>query len=314
MMNRTFSFLLAVLLGLMAGGFASGSRAAEAPVSLLIQAAGTVEVSKDGSKWSPVTRNKFLFPGDIVRTGADGSGKLVDQTSNMAQTIAANSQIEVAPASLKVVSGALSAPEPALGDLSAGLGNRFADAQKYTTTRRGVHQEGDIKLRLPPQVTLSATYPDLTWEAFGPQYSYIVTVDGKDYPVPGLDGSVARLKLPALTAGVHGFSVAVLDGGKKVAEAEKGGEILWLSADQDKALKESVAKVRAGGGDDFSTANLLDAKGLTVAAMDFYRKYFDANPTDYDMRPLLIKAYSDLRLQELRQKEATLYNEHLQSN
>ena len=53
---------------------------------------------------------------------------------------------------------------------------------------------------------------------------------------------------------------------------------------------------------------------MTVGAMDLYRKYFDAFKSDNDMRPMLIKAYNDLKLKDLRQKEATLYNEQMQAN
>lgn len=297
-------------------GWAATALAADPPVSMLMQTNGTVETSKDGAKWSPVTRNKFLFPGDIVRTGADGSGKLVDQTTNMSQTIAANSEVKIDAAGAKAVSGSLSAPEPSSGDLVAGLGNRFAEAQRYTTVRRAVAKDGgEIKLRLINQVTLSASYPDLAWEGYGKQVSYVVTIAGKDYPVPAQDGDVARLRLPELAAGKHSFTVSVMENGKKVAEAEKEGTLVWLSAAEDKALADDIAKIRAvSPKDDFSVANLLDSRGLTVAAMDQYRKYFDTNKDDNEMRPLLIKAYNDLKLKELRQKEALLYNEQLQAS
>ncbi|MBX9634893.1 MAG: hypothetical protein K2X44_07910, partial [Magnetospirillum sp.] len=164
-------YIAVVLSAVM--GFSVAAIAADPPVSMLIQANGAVETSKDGSKWSPVTRNKFLFAGDMVRTGADGSGKLVDQTTNMAQAVAANSEIKIEAAGAKAVSGSLSAPEPAAGDLVAGLGNRFAEAQRYTTVRRSVNKDGqEIKLRLISTVALSASYPELAWEGYGKQYSY----------------------------------------------------------------------------------------------------------------------------------------------
>lgn len=294
----------------------SAVMAAEPPVSMLMQPGGAIEVSKDGATWRPVTRNKFLFAGDTVRSGADGQATLIDQTTNMAQTLGANSVVKVEPTGVKAVSGSLSAPTAASGDLAAGLGNRFAEAQRYTTVRRAVNKDaGEIKLRVASDVTLSTSYPELAWEAQGPQYSYVLTIDGKSYSVAATAGEVARLKLPDLGAGKHSFSVAVMDGGNKVAEADKEGSIVWLSADEDKALTEAVAKLRAvNPGDDFSIANLLDSKGVTVAAMDLYRKYFEANKDDNDMRPLLIKAYNDLKLKGLRHKEALLYNEQLQNN
>ncbi|CAA7617200.1 conserved exported hypothetical protein [Candidatus Terasakiella magnetica] len=289
--------------------------AADPPVSMLMQVNGTVEHSRDGTAWKPVTRNKYLFAGDMIRTGADGAGKLVDQSSNMAQTISANSQIEVAGATLKVVSGKLSAPEPAAGDLVAGLGNRFAEAQRYTTVRRGVQKEGAIKLRVVQQITLSAGYPELAWQSFGKSHSFTVTIDGAAHTVAGSESDLVRFKVPELSPGKHSFTVAVMDGSQKVAEADKEGSIIWLSAAEDKALGESIAKIRAiSPKDDFSVANLLDEKGVTVAAMDLYRKYFDENKDDNEMRPLLIRAYNELKLVELKQKEALLYNDKLNTN
>lgn len=305
------AFAATAVLGQISGAFA-----ADPPVSLLIQANGTVETSKDGTKWSPVTRNKFLFAGDLVRTAGDGSAKVVDQTTNMAQAIGANSEIKVEAAGVKAVAGSLSAPEPANGDLVAGLSNRFAEAQRYTTVRRAVNKDaGEVKLRLISQITLSSSYPELAWESFGKQYSYVLTVDGKDFAVPGTESEIARFKLPELSAGKHTFTVSVLEAGKKVADAEKEGQIVWLSAAEDKVLTGDVAKIKAlAPKDDFAVANLLDGRGLTVPAMDLYRKYFAENKDDNEMRPLLIKAYNDLKLKELRQKEALVYNEQLQAN
>lgn len=307
---------LIVGVGLAIGSlFATAATAAEPPVSMLMQPVGVVEISKDGTKWSPVTRNKFLFAGDTVRTGADGGGKLIDQNTNMAQTMGANATVKVDPTGIKAVAGQLSAPEQASGDLVAGLGNRFAEAQRYTTVRRAVNKETEIKLRVVGQVTLSATYPELAWEAFGKQYSYVVTVGGKPFPAAAAEGDVARLRLPDLGEGRHAFTISVMDGANKVAEAEKEGAIMWLSAAQDKALADDIAKIKAAApSDDFAVANLLDSRGVTVAAMDLYRKHFDANKDDNDMRPLLIKAYNDLKLKGPRQREAQLYNEMLQNN
>ncbi len=290
--------------------------AADPPVAMLTQVMGTVEQSRDGSSWKAVTRNKFLFAGDLVRTGADGSGKLVDQATNMARTMGPSSQVRIGAAAPEVVSGSLSAPEAASGDLSAGLANRFAEAQRYTAVRRGVQQDSQPKLRVAREVTLSATYPDLVWQSFGKAYSYVITIDGAKTTVQGSDDKVIRYHVPTLSAGTHGFSVAVMDGGGHVvSEADKEGSLIWLSPAEDKALADSVARVKAGAPNDvFPLANLLDEKGVLVAAMDAYRKYFNENKDDNDMRPLLIRIYNELKLADLKQAEATLYNDMLGTN
>ncbi|MBX9635509.1 MAG: hypothetical protein K2X44_11065 [Magnetospirillum sp.] len=164
-------------------------------------------------------------------------------------------------------------------------------------------------------MALSASYPELAWEGYGKQYSYTLTIDGKAHAVPGTESDVVRFRVPELAAGKHNFTVAVMEAGKKVVEAEKEGQITWLSAAEDKALADEIAKIKAlAPKDDFAIANLLDGRSVTVAAMDLYRKYFAENKDDNEMRPLLIKAYNDLKLKELRQKEALVYNEQLQSN
>ncbi|MEO0036079.1 MAG: hypothetical protein RLZZ501_2102 [Pseudomonadota bacterium] len=312
---RSSLFPALIFAALLAVGSPPAVLAADPPVSQVIQPQGTVEYSHDGVTWKPVTRTRYLFAGDRIRTGGDGSARLVDQASNAAQRLAADSQVEVAGAALRLLAGNLSGPEPVSGDLVAGLGNRFAEAQRYTTVRRGVTGEArPVKLRLAQQVTASASYPDFVWQAFGPQYSYVLTIDGVARPVPAVEGEVARVRLPELTPGRHAVSVAVVEGGRPVAEAEKEGSLLWLSPAEDKALAEQVASLRAlNAGDDFAVANLLDEKGLAVAAMDLYRRHFEQDPDDNQMRPLLVRTYSELKLAELKQREAQLYNDRLRA-
>lgn len=314
-MTRWMAFVLAGALTLTGPSFLAEAFGAGAPVALLIQANGTVEYSRDGTAWKPVTRNKYLFAGDMIRTGVDGSGKLIDQVKSTSQTIVASSQIQVDGTEIKVVSGSLSAQEAASGDLVAGLGNRFAEAQRYTTVRRGAKKPNEIKLRLPQEISLSSTYPELAWQNFGKQYSFVLTIDGKAHTVAGTDGDMVRFKVPELGPGKHTFTMAVAENGKQVAEADKPGSIVWLSAAADKEIAESIAKIRAiDPKDDFSVASLLDEKGLAVAALDLYRKFFTENKDENELRPLLIRAYSELKLDELRQQEALNYNNRLGGN
>jgi len=314
-MTRWLAYVLAGALTLTGPSFLAEALGAGAPVALLIQANGTVEYSRDGTAWKPVTRNKYLFAGDMIRTGADGSGKLIDQAKSTSQTIAASSQIQVDGTEIKVISGTRSAQEAASGDLVAGLGNRFAEAQRYTTVRRGAKKPNEIKLRLPQEISLSSAYPELAWQNFGKQYSFVLTIDGKAHTVAGADGDMVRFKVPELGPGKHTFTMTVTENGKQVAEADKPGSIVWLSADDDEAIAESIAKIRAiDPKDDFSVANLLDEKGLAVAALDLYRKFFTENKDENELRPLLIRAYSELKLDELRQQEALNYNNQLGGN
>lgn len=314
-MKSHFAGVLTVSVLLTASCLVSESFGAAPPVALLIQVDGTVEYSRDGATWKPVTRNKYLFAGDKIRTGADGSGKVVDQVNSTSQGIAAGSQIEVDGTAIKVVSGKLSDEEAVSGDLIAGLGNRFAEAQRYTTVRRGAKKAGDIKLRAPQDVGLSTTYPELAWQSFGKRYSFVLTIDGKSHVVSGVDGEIVRFRVPELSPGRHTFTVSVTEDGKQVAEADREGSVIWLSAAADQAIAASIASIRdIDPKDDFAVANLLDEKGMAVAALDLYRRYFDENKDEHELRPLLIRAYGRLKLDELRQKEAIVYNEKFGGN
>jgi len=316
MRNRMSSAFVA-LSAFVFAWFVSGTvvSAGDPPVAMLMQPAGTVEVSRDGNTWKAVSSNKFLFVGDHLRTGGDGSGKLVDQANNSAQTIGPNTRLEFAPGSVKVVEGKLSGAEQLAGDLGAGLSNRFAEAQRYTTVRRGVQTEAP-KLRVARQVTLSASYPDLVWQNMGKQFTYVLTIDGAKQQIPSSDGEMVRTKVANLTPGSHSFNVAAVDSGKELTDSvDKGGTLVWLSPDEDKALNEAVTQVKSTvASSNFAVASLLDEKGLLVAAMDMYRKHFAENKDDNDMRPLLIRAYYELKLADLKQKEALLYNDLISSN
>ena len=49
-------------------------------------------------------------------------------------------------------------------------------------------------------------------------------------------------------------------------------------------------------------------KALLVPVMDLYRDFFQAYPAENELRPLLIKAYHDLKLMDLKEKEAITFN------
>ncbi|KAF0109624.1 MAG: hypothetical protein FD149_2798 [Rhodospirillaceae bacterium] len=79
-MRTKVKFALAGLAMLGGTVFLAGTALAEgSPMIMLTQPQGSVEFSKDGNAWSPVTRNKFLFTGNHVRTEADGAARIVNQ-------------------------------------------------------------------------------------------------------------------------------------------------------------------------------------------------------------------------------------------
>ncbi|MBF0095801.1 MAG: hypothetical protein HQM04_01875 [Magnetococcales bacterium] len=288
-------------LGLSLDAFAAGT-----PVSMLTQVQGDVQVSKDGKEWKKVDRNKFLFAGYQVKTGADGVGKLVNQTTNLTQEVAANSVVEITEADVKALSGKISAPAQDSGNLVDGIGQRFDKAQRYTTVRRSVEKKAtEVKLDTVSEITLSAAYPDLVWSGMGKEYSYRLVIDGKNHDIAATDNEIIRFTVPALSAGEHDYRVDVMQGSNAVYEPKKSGKIKWLSKDEEKQIADGLAKIeKTSPGDTFFKAYFLDDKGLTVSALDLYRKYFESNADDVDMYPMLIKAYNDLKLEKQKKESA----------
>lgn len=297
-------------LSLVVGG-AAMAKPKKTPVAMIMQAKGKVEYTKNGKKWKKVRRNKFLFAGAQVRTGADGGGVLINQAKNTSRTLGANSVISIEDDGAKLVSGSLSDPVAASGNLVASLTKRFSKAQRYTTVRRGVMH---VEQKTIKKITLSPTYPNLVWQAFGPEYSFRLVIDGKAQEISGKSGATISHRLSGLAPGKHSYRIEILKDGQVVYTPKRDGSIIWLSQEEEAAYlagEEAVRKM--SGGDDFLIAAHMDDKGFLVPAMETYRKYFSANPDDNDMRPMLIKAYFDLKLKNMRIKEAGVYNKMAES-
>jgi hypothetical protein len=111
--------------------------------------------------------------------------------------------------------------------------------------------------------------------------------------------------------GAHTYRVEVLDKGDTVYIPRKDSEFDVMSAAEEEELKSALKQV---GDDIFLETDLLEERGLYVAAMDAFRVYFAQNPEDNDMRPLLIQSYQSLKLSNLRESEARLYNAALEED
>jgi len=305
-----------MLISIMWLGVGSQAFAKSPPVSMLTQVKGKIEYSKNGTKWKKVRRNKFLFEGYMVRTGGDGSAKLVNQTTNMSRDVGANTEFKVGKKGGELVSGSISDPSQASGSMVASLNKRFAKAQRYTTVRRSVAKKKKKKMKLNTikVVTLSATHPDLVWQGMGSDISYTLTIDGTTHSVAAVSGSMVRFTVPALSAGDHEYAVELIKGGKSIFKPRKSSHIKWLGGSTLATFEQGLKAVQtAAPGDDFLVANYMEEKGMIVAAMDMYRKYFTENADDIDMYPMLIKSYHDLKLKDMKKAEAVKYNQMLDS-
>ena len=286
------------------------------PVAKLVQIEGQVEYSRNGTRWSPVRRTKYLFSGYHLRTGKDGSGMLINQASGMSQELGSNSQIQIEGDEVIVIAGSLSEPQEEETSLFQSLMNKFAKAQRYTTVRRGVSFADEVcdnKVRTIRSVTVSPGHSDLVWRNACPEFSYKLVIDNAmpiDVPAQSTSEMI-RYNVASSGVGEHTYRVEVFDkdGTVYIPKAESKFEV--MSNDKEDELNAILEQV---GDDIFLETNLLEEQGLYVAAMDAYREYFQQNPDDNDMRPLLIQSYQVLKLSNLRESEARLYNAGLEED
>ena len=284
--------------------------AKEPPVAKIVQFQGQVEYTRNGVDWKPVRRTKYLFSGYQLRTGKDSKGMLVNQISGTSQLMGASTQVEFDSVQAKVIFGDLSAPEETDSSVMQSLTNKFATAQRYTTVRRslgGNEDTCDSKVRTIRSVTVSPAYSDLVWRNACPEFSYKLIIDGgAPINVPAHSTSeMIRYSVVGSGVGEHTYRVEVLDKDGTVYIPRKDSNFQVMSAVEE---QEVIASLAQAGDDIFMETNLLEERGLHVAAMDIYREYFSGNSDDNDMRPLLIQAYQKLKLSNLRESEARLYN------
>lgn len=311
---KTFSN--SVLMAMMLLGLSMTASGREPPIAKLVQIEGTVEYSRNGTEWRPVKRTKYLFSGYQIKTGTDGGGKLINQESGMTQVLGPNSEILMEETTVALVSGSLSEPKQESASIFEGLSTKFATAQRYTTVRRSVTKPGepecDNKVRTIKSVTLSASHPDLVWRNACPEYSYKLVIDGNAVDIAAQSTSeMIRFTVADVKPGKHTYRVEVLDKDGTVYIPRSDSDFIWLDAKGEKAVMKAL---EVAGDDAFIKSGILEDKNMYVAAMDSYREYFNDNPDDNDMRPLLIQSYHDLKLSHLKESEARLYTASLEEN
>ena len=120
-----------------------------------------------------------------------------------------------------------------------------------------------------------------------------------------------RVELSGMVPGEHTYLVEVRNEGRMVYVPRAESKFTVLTADQERAVMDALERI---GDDIFLETNLLEEYGLHVAAMDAYREYFKENQEDNEMRPLLIQSYQNLKLTDLRENEARLYNAALEND
>lgn len=298
-----------LLLGLLAplAAMAAG------PVAKLSQLEGTVEFSRDGEGWEVLSRNKYLFPGHEVRTGADGSAKLSSQASGEIRDLGASTHLRVVEAGIEVLAGSgLGASGDAAGGFWQGVENKFATSQRYTTVRRSVKKAEDLpKIDTARKLVLTAEHPEVVWSNAGPEFSYVLRVGTERFSVaPTSTAEMIRFALPEMSPGEYEYEMLILLDGEEVYAPRRPGKLTWLAGPEADWVHTEVQARKAdpNQNDVFALAEVYEGAGLLVPVMDLYRDFFQTYPEENEMRPLLIKAYHDLKLMDLKEKEAITFN------
>jgi hypothetical protein len=273
------------------------------PVAMLMKGDGEIFFSHSGLKWDLMDRNKFLFPGNQIKTGNNSGCKLIFEDSDYSKYIESNSQVIVQDEDVKVLSGNVSTKDK-IFDIMSNLKRKFATIQKYTTVLRSSKQK-NINLNLPPLLCLCDAYPTLAWENVGPHYNYQLTIRNKRITIPKSKNPYIRYQLEQMPAGEYFYEIAVMEGTQVIVTASS--TFKWLTKEETKSILEQEHKIRSVSNQGFLLGNLMDEAGLKIAALDHYLNYF-SNAYHFEMRPFLIKVYKELGMLALADKEIMEFN------
>lgn len=279
------------------------------PVGVLFKTKGKVEYTKKGKKWRTVRRNKFLFAGYQIKTGADGSGQITVKSTGKNFQIGPNSIVRVTKKGLEAKQGNIEATQSA-SKLTAGLMKKFSKSQSYTTVRRS-HKKKTIAIKAARQLTLSDQHPYVVFNNVGKGYQYQIKVADQVYEIDGTESSIVRVKLNPFS-GTQELHITATKDGKKAAELKpyksKGKKMMqtvtWLEGANKNELQSSIKGVQEEYGDaNFMMGTLYEKQDMWVAAMDQYKQYLDENPDEIEMTPYLFRVYKKLYLNDVYKNE-----------
>jgi len=284
------------------------------PAAVLFKVEGSVQYQKPGKKWKKARRNKFLFAGYQVRTGADGSGMITVKKTGETVKVGANALVEITSTGLETKKGeVLAAPKSSV--LAGALMKKFKKAQSYTTVRRA-KRSTDVSIDAARDFILSKTYPEIAWENSGSDYSYRIKIGEDTYDVPATRGSVVRVKINSF-AGSKKLKIDVIKDNETIISLkpyrrrgkEKDHTVSWLSEEKEAKLKTAISDVKkAYPGNAFMLGSLFDSHKMWVAAMDYFKAYLDENPDEVEMTPYLFKVYKRLMFADLYLRELAKWN------
>jgi len=279
------------------------------PVGVLFKTKGKVEYTKNGKRWKKVRRNKFLFSGYQIKTGADGSGQITVKATGKNFQIGPNCVILVTKKGLEAKQGTIEAKASA-SKLTAGLMKKFSKSQSYTTVRRS-HKKKKISIKAARKLTLSDDHPFVVFNNVGKDYEYQLSVGDQVRDIPATKDAIVRVKLDPFD-GTQELTIKALKDGKSVAELkpyksrgkQKKQTVSWLKEKDKKKLQNSIQGVQDEYGDaGFMKGTLYEKQNMWVAAMDQYKQYLEENPDEIEMTPYLFRVYKKLYLDNTYKKE-----------
>ena len=279
------------------------------PVGVLFKTKGKVEYTKKGKKWKKVRRNKFVFAGYQIKSGADGSGQITVKETGRNFQFGPNSVILVTNSGLESQKGTIDAIDSA-SKLTAGLMKKFSKSQSYTTVRRS-HKKKKIAIKAARKLTLTDDHPFVVFSNVGREYDYKLQVGDQIHKVPATKSALVRVKLSPFS-GTRELHITALSKGKKAAQLKpykskgksKVQTVSWLKNPDKEALQSSIKGVQDEYGDaGFMIGTLYEKQNMWVAAMDQYKKYLAENPDEIEMTPYLFRVYKKLYLNDIYKRE-----------
>lgn len=308
-MNDRFQYVLFTIIIIEFAFLSTVIAETQAPLFLLFKPEGLVKYSCDGQQWSEVTRNKFLYQNDHIQTGKSSSCMLLDQKNSTIQSMSENTRIGIHKNGIVKKSGMIT-KTGAINHLLGDMNKKYFKALRYSVLRRSASRTPTFELKTAKKITVSSKYPDLVWQHVGAEYSYRLYIGSHSFDISANNNSsTVRFSLPLLKSGYHKYFVTVLKNGSPLYEPPKKRKLYFMSEKEQTELlnqKKIIEAIDPENG--FLLGNFLEEKGLIVAAMDYYRQFFEKNPEENQMRPFLIKVYSDLRLSHLKRAEINRYN------
>jgi len=303
-MNRNIISVLFLFLFLFCS---SASADDNEPIVLLTQITGKVAYASERESWKFISRNKFLYEGDRIKTDDTGRCKLIYREKDILQPVETNTEILISKDRITVLKGTLPEAESS-DDIMGFLKRKFAKVQKYTAVKRKGKIIENNYLQIAPDITLSEAYPEIVWENLGADYSYELIINGKTYNISETKGYMVSFKLTDMSPGVFDYYVNVFYKGELLYIPKEKGTLRWLSVPESNLFQKKVARINQIDSENgFLMGNIMDEHGLKVAAMYEFQKFLFENPDINETRPFLIKIYDDLKLNKIKENEIKLY-------